>query len=99
MMTQLNPAISILMDEDKTHHMTYVTIEKGLVAGAFEWRGQLFVRAQLTTPNQTWEEAWAKIRGEFGFQPGDVRTEHLIHQWDDGTEMRQAFLGDYEAAE
>ena len=97
-MTRLDPVIRILLDEEKNHKIQYVTIEEGLLAGAFEWRGQLFVRAQLNTPNQTWEEAWAKIRERLSFTPEDVRHEYRLHKWDDGTEMRQVFLGDYEAA-
>lgn len=96
-MAKLNPEIHVHLDENKAERMKFIAVDKGLIAGAFEWRGQLFVRYQIDDPDlMPPETAVKKVREAFGITRADVRTDNRLHLFDDGTELRQMLLGEYE---
>lgn len=71
----------------------FLAVAPGLIAAAMEMDNQLFVRAQLDPKHSdlTWPEAWEHVKERFGYD--EFKSEAKIVKHDDGTELRQLFLG------
>lgn len=71
----------------------FIEVSPGLIAAALQMDGELFIRAQLdpTKSNLNWESAWPEVLDRFGVE--GYNSEARIFELEDGTEMRQLFLG------
>lgn len=71
----------------------FIEVGPGLIAAALQIDDELFIRAQLdpTKSNLDWESGWAKVMDRFGVE--GYNSEARIFELEDGTEMRQLFLG------
>lgn len=71
----------------------FIEVSPGLIAAAFQAKDEVFIRAQLdpNKSNMNWDSAWPQILDRFGVE--GYNAEAKIAAFEDGTEMRQIFLG------
>lgn len=86
---------------DTREQITPMTeILPGIVAEHYKLDDHHFVRAQIdptrTRTTLTWDEVWPLVEAQLlpeGLKAYYTRFDHRIHLFEDGTEIRQLFLG------